>query len=239
MASRTPEQREKRKPLYSVGGVMKVLVTLATLIGFMALLAGRLDWIAGWTFLGIFTVYSLVLFVWLSRIDPELARERQHDTDERNQPYERVIIPVMVMLELALLVIAALDGGRFGWSTVPVWVRAIGWSLLAVTGTMLPWVFRTNTFASGVGRIQDDRDHRVITGGPYRFVRHPMYVGVIVAFIGLPLALGSWWALIPGVLLILTFIYRTWREDQFLTASLPGYEDYAQHTRYRLLPGIW
>jgi len=239
MAQHTSKQREKRNPLYSLVDFIKVIVILAILVGFMALIAGRWDWIAGWTFLGAFTVYSLVLFGWLSSIDPGLARERRQDANERNQPYERVIIPMMVMLELALLVVATLDGGRFGWSTVPVWARVIGWMLLAVTGAILPWVFRTNTFASGVGRIQDDREHHVIIGGPYRYVRHPMYAGVIVGFIGLPLSLGSWWALIPGGLLILTFIYRTWQEDRFLTASLPGYVVYAQQTRYRLLPGIW
>ena len=239
MAAHTSRPREYRNSLYSLGGIVKVIATLAILVGFMVFLTGRWDWIAGWTFLGAFTVYSLTLFGWLSRIDPELARERQQDTDERNQPYERVIIPLMVLLELILLVVATLDGGRFGWSSVPIWARGIGWTLLAVTGAILPWVFRTNTFASGVGRIQDDREHHVITSGPYRYVRHPMYAGVIIGFIGLPMALGSWWALILGGLLILTFIYRTWQEDRFLTVSLPGYVIYAQKTRYRLLPGIW
>jgi protein-S-isoprenylcysteine O-methyltransferase Ste14 len=235
----TSTQCEHREPLYGLGDLLKVVVMLAILVGAMALLAGRWDWMAGWVFLGIFTVYSLVLFVWLSVIDPGLARERRRDADERNQPYERVIIPLMVILELSLLIVATLDGGRFGWSTVPVWARVAGWSLLAVAGAVLPWVFHTNTFASGVGRIQDDREHHVITNGPYRYVRHPMYTGVIIGFIGLPLALGSWWALIPGGLLILTFIYRTWQEDRFLTVSLPGYAEYAQQTRCRLLPGIW
>lgn len=232
-------QRKSGEPLYSLGDFVKVIVTLTILVGAMALLAGRWDWLAGWIFLGAFTIYSLALFAWLSRVDPGLVRERQRDADERNQPYERVVIPVMVTMELSLLVVATLDGGRCGWSTVPAWVRVAGCMLLAVTGAILPWVFHTNTFASGVGRLQDDRHHHVITGGPYRYVRHPMYVGVIIAFIGLPLALGSWWALIPGGLLVLTFIYRTWQEDRFLAASLPGYAEYVQQTRYRLLPGVW
>ncbi|MBN1310749.1 MAG: isoprenylcysteine carboxylmethyltransferase family protein, partial [Anaerolineae bacterium] len=213
MTENTSELRKDREPLYGPGDFLKVIVTLAILVGAMALLAGRWDWMAGWTFLGVFTVYSLALFGWLSNVDPELARERQQDDDDRNQPYERVIIPLMVILELNLLVVATVDSGRFGWSTVPVWARVAGWALLAVAGAVLPWVFHTNTFASGVGRIQDDREHHVITNGPYRYVRHPMYTGVIAGFIGLPLALGSWWALIPGGLLIVTFIYRTWQED--------------------------
>jgi protein-S-isoprenylcysteine O-methyltransferase Ste14 len=239
VTQRTVKEYENREPLFKPADFIKAIVVLAILVGSMAGLAGRWDWWAGWAFLGAYTVYSLVLFGWLSGIDPELVRERQQDADERNQPYERVILPIMVMLELALLVVAALDSGRFGWTTVPVWARGIGWTLLAVTGMILPWVFRTNTFASGVGRIQDDREHHVITSGPYRYVRHPMYAGVIAGFVGLPLALGSWWALIPGGLLAVLFVLRTAFEDRMLHNQLPGYDAYALRTRFRLFPGIW
>jgi protein-S-isoprenylcysteine O-methyltransferase Ste14 len=239
VTQRTVKEYENREPLFNPADFIKVIVFLAILVGSMAGLAGRWDWWAGWTFLGAFTVYSLVLFGWLSGVDPELVRERRQDADERNQPYERVILPMMVMLELALLVVAALDSGRFGWTTVPVWARGIGWTLLAVPGVMLPWVFRTNTFASGVGRIQDDREHHVITSGPYCYVRHPMYAGVIAGFVGLPLALGSWWALIPGGLLAVLFVLRTAFEDRMLHNHLSGYDAYALRTRFRLFPGIW
>ena len=224
---------------FGIGDLVKVAVTMAILVGVFAGVSGRWDWWAGWTFLLVFMGYSLSLFYWLSRIDPGLARERRHDADERNQPYERVILPVMVALELSLLLVAALDSGRFGWSRTPVWVRVVGWMSLAAGGAMLPWVFRTNTFASGVGRIQDDRGHTVITSGPYRYVRHPMYTAVITVMLGLPLALGSYWALIPGGLLSLLFIVRTALEDRMLQAELPGYEDYTRQTRYRLIPGVW
>jgi protein-S-isoprenylcysteine O-methyltransferase Ste14 len=239
MTQHTAGEVEKRGPLFTPADFVKVIVILAIMAGVIAGLAGRWDWWAGWAFLGVFTVYSLALFGWLSGIDPDLVRERQQDADERNQPYERVILPVMVTLELALLVVAALDGGRFGWTTVPVWARVIGWALLAVAGAILPWVFRTNTFASGVGRIQDDRGHHVITAGPYRYVRHPMYAGVIAGFLGLPLALGSWWALIPGGLLAALFVLRAALEDRMLHDRLPGYAAYAQQTRFRLIPGVW
>jgi protein-S-isoprenylcysteine O-methyltransferase Ste14 len=90
-----------------------------------------------------------------------------------------------------------------------------------------------------VGRIQEDRNHRVVAKGPYRIVRHPMYAGVILGVLGLPLALGSWWALIPAGLLSGLFVVRTALEDQMLLRQLPGYAEYAQRTRHRLLPGIW
>lgn len=239
MSQTVSESGEPREPLFRPVDAVKLVATVAVLVGAIAGLAGRWDWWPGWVFLGVFITYSLALFWWLARVDPDLARERQRDADERNQPYERVIVPLMVVLEVALLVVAVLDNGRFGWSAVPVRARFLGWLLLVVPGVMIPWVFRTNTFASGVGRIQDSREHHVVTDGPYRYVRHPMYAGVIVGFLGLPLALGSWWALIPGVLLAALFVVRTGLEDRVLVGQLPGYAAYAQRTRFRLLPGIW
>jgi protein-S-isoprenylcysteine O-methyltransferase Ste14 len=231
--------KETSVDLFGLNSLLKVILIEGLLIGSMALLAGRWTWWPGWIFLGVFTLYSLALFGWLAGVDPDLVRERQRDADPRNEPYEKVIIPLMVMLELGLLVVSVLDGGRFGWSTVPLMARFVGWFLLGVTGTILPWVFRTNTFASGIGRIQEDRDHQVVVNGPYRIVRHPMYAGVISGMLGLPLALGSWWALIPAGLLMGLFVVRTVLEDRMLLQQLPEYEEYAQQTRYRLLPGIW
>jgi protein-S-isoprenylcysteine O-methyltransferase Ste14 len=221
------------------GPYLKTAAIVAIIALSIAGLAGRWDWWTGWIFLGVFIAYCLILFRWLSAVDPELTRERRQDSDERNQPYERIIIPAMVALELALLIVAILDNGRFGWSTMPTWIRVVGWILVALAGIMIPWVFRTNTFASGVGRIQDDRNHHVITSGPYRYVRHPMYAGVIAAFVGLPLVLGSWWALIPGILLAALFVVRTALEDHMLHEQLPGYARYARCVRFRLFPGIW
>ena len=98
---------------------------------------------------------------------------------------------------------------------------------------------RTNSFLSTVVRIQDERGHQVVSSGPYRYVRHPMYAGMPALWIGTSIFLGSWWALIPGVLIIILFIARTALEDKMLQQELPGYIEYAQKTRYRLLPGVW
>lgn len=234
-ASGSSRQQASLRP----GDVTRLLFGVALLVGAIAALAGRWDWWAGWTFLAVFIVYSVALFLWLARVDPDLARERRQDVDERNASYERVVVPLMVFLEVALLVVATLDAGRFGPSTVPPGLRVLGWACLVVAGAVLPWVFHTNTFASGVGRIQEDRDHQVVSGGPYRYVRHPMYAAVIVAFLGLPLALGSWWALLPAALLVALFVVRTALEDRWLLVQLPGYAAYAQETRYRLLPRVW
>jgi protein-S-isoprenylcysteine O-methyltransferase Ste14 len=225
--------------LFGFTSLLKVVFILGLLVGSMALLAGRWTWWAGWIFLSVFTLYSLALVGWLAVVDPSLLRERQQDADPHNESYEQIIIPLMVTLELGLMVVSALDSGRWGWSAVPLPARITGWLLLGVPGAVLPWVFRTNTFASGVGRIQEDRNHRVVAKGPYRIVRHPMYAGVILGVLGLPLALGSWWALIPAGLLSGLFVVRTALEDRMLLQQLPGYAEYAQRTRHRLLPGIW
>ena len=101
------------------------------------------------------------------------------------------------------------------------------------------WAMLSNPFLSTIVRIQDDRGHRVATTGPYRFVRHPMYVGVIVLWLSTALILGSWWALVPGLLIAVIFVIRTALEDRMLHAELPGYADYAKQVRYRLVPGVW
>jgi protein-S-isoprenylcysteine O-methyltransferase Ste14 len=101
------------------------------------------------------------------------------------------------------------------------------------------WAMVTNAFFSSVARIQEDRDQSVITGGPYRIVRHPAYAGGVVSSIAIPLMLGSFWALIPAGIALIFLVIRTKNEDEMLMEELPGYSDYAQQTRYRLVPGIW
>ena len=105
---------------------------------------------------------------------------------------------------------------------------------------MIVWrVMAENTYLSERVRIQEERDHHVVTTGPYQYVRHPMYVGIIIAMLSVPLALGSWWALLPAALIMIVFIVRTGLEDRTLMEELPGYQEYARQVRYKLLPGIW
>jgi protein-S-isoprenylcysteine O-methyltransferase Ste14 len=101
------------------------------------------------------------------------------------------------------------------------------------------WAMAVNPFLSTIVRIQDDRGHFVVTSGPYRYVRHPMYAMILLMWPGIALELGSWWALIPAVVIAIVFVIRTTLEDRTLQAELPGYAAYGQQTRYRLLPGVW
>ena len=122
---------------------------------------------------------------------------------------------------------------------LPRVLQALGLALQLVSTVFIMWVFHENSFAAPLVKVQRERVHHVIDSGPYAFVRHPMYTGAIVFFIGIPLLLGSPWGLIAVPLLALMFAFRIIIEERTLRAGLDGYIDYTSRVRYRLLPGIW
>jgi len=211
---------------------------LAVFAGAWFGIAGRVTWWRGWAFLSTFTAYVSVLMWRLSRVNPELVRERNRPADEA-EGWDRVVMGVYMVILVVLLIVCALDGGRYGWSAVPWGVQVMGWLLLVVTGAIIWHVMMTNAYLSSWARIQDDRGQVVVREGMYRRIRHPMYLGVMVGFLGIPLVLNSWWAMIPSVVIVGLFVYRTCREDRMLMDGLAGYAEYAETVRYRLLPGIW
>jgi protein-S-isoprenylcysteine O-methyltransferase Ste14 len=220
---------------------LRIVVSLVGLVLFASAwfaVAGRVDWVQGWALVLFFVGYVGALVWRLSSVDPELMRERQR-TAEDAEPWDRILIRCYLALTLALMALSALDGGRFRWSSVPLWAQLLGWGALCFAGAIVWHVMGVNAYLSSYARIQEDRGQVVVTRGLYGLVRHPMYLGVIAAFIGMPLALGSWWSLIPGLLIAALFVYRTAREDQMLRLKLDGYQEYAAQVRYRLLPGVW
>ncbi len=219
----------------------RVVRGISSVVLFVALLfvpAGRWDWVAGWAFL-VFTLSSVtILSLVLRRKDPELIKERT-GVAENVESWDRTILRIYGVLSIALFVVAGLDGGRFQWSSIPPTIYVLGWVSLVGASATIWWVLFTNTYTSRVVRIQEDRGHKVVTKGPYQYVRHPMYVGVMLAVLSIPLVLGSWWALIPSAGIVVLFIVRTALEDRTLQAKLSGYSEYAERVRYRLVPGIW
>lgn len=201
-------------------------------------LAGRLTWLQGWAFLVTFIAYSGALAWRLSRLNPDLLRERNQPAS-RAEPWDRVVMGMYGIALVILLLVTALDGGRYRWSSVPLAVQLIGWFLLIVAGLIVWHVMMTNAYLSSWARLQGDRGQVVIQEGAYQRIRHPMYLGIIVAFLGIPLALGSWWGAIPSVIIAGLFVYRTYREDLMLMNGLAGYAEYAERVRCRLLPGVW
>jgi protein-S-isoprenylcysteine O-methyltransferase Ste14 len=226
----------RRYPL--VKAVFSILIAGGAVALLLLGVAGQPDWVLGWAFIILWIVPKLGMFVYLSWRDPSLLAERMNK-HENTQPFDKIILPIYYGFSFGTLLVAGLDR-RMGWSgPMPAVLVAIGIGIFTVMHVIPAWTMLTNTYASSVARIQSDRAQQVISTGPYRYVRHPMYASGIFILLTMPLFLESWWALIPAALAALLMMVRTWLEDRLLHRELPGYADYARRTRYRLLPGIW
>lgn len=201
--------------------------------------AGGAGWLRGWLYIGLQFVGSAIITILVTRKDPELARRRA-TFGEGTKRWDVIMLAIFGVTFLATLIVAAFDAGN-GWSTMasPVW-WILGLAFFCAYVAILTWSMLVNTHFEKTVRIQTDRNHKVIDTGPYRIVRHPGYVGMIVGFIlSAPLLLGSWWAFVPAVVSSVSMIVRTALEDRTLREELDGYEDYARRVRYRLVPGAW
>ena len=221
-----------------MGMIVRGAVTILVFFAILFLPAGKFDWWEGWTFFLVFLIATSVLVLWMRRKDPELLSERSQP-GENVERWDRVLMSIYTVLLIIMLIIAGIDSGRLDLSSPPLFLRIAGWCGLAISLLMVAWTMSSNTFLSKMVRIQDDRGHVVVTQGPYRYIRHPMYVGVILAMISTPLVLGSFWALIPAGMIVILFIVRTYLEDNALKEKLSGYSDYSAQVRFRLIPGIW
>jgi len=227
-----PMPISRRKAILSAVGSPLALVALVFLP------AGRIGWPPGWIFVAVLVGSLGLSALLLARVNPVIYRARS-----RFQPgtktWDLALLAVQFPTIIAEIPLASLDAGRMGWSDVPPWVVAAGYILLIGGVAVTAWAQAVNPFFEPGVRIQTERAQRVITSGPYRIVRHPGYSAAIALFIGIPLALASWWALLPAALAIALLVVRTGLEDRLLRAELPGYNAYASRTRYRLLPGVW
>ena len=201
--------------------------------------AGRMDIPMFWAYLVVHSGAQLAISLVVFRQNRDLLEERQRP-GQGAKAWDQVILRIYFLLTLALFVVAGLDIGRFHWSdTVPLWGQIVALVGFALSFAFNIWAMAVNDFYSRVVRIQEDRGQYVVTDGPYRYVRHPSYIGTIFSWVCAALALGSWLALAPVALIAATFTVRTALEDRALQEELPRYKDYAQQTRYRLLPGVW
>ena len=202
--------------------------------------AGRLNWVWGWVLFGVLTAVMAAHPLILVPINPELLVEREKGFwDEGVKTWDKWVTTLAGGLMPLPWIVAGL-GIRFQWAAPMPLVYHLGGLLATVLGYgLFLWAMACNAFFSQGVRIQEERGHVVATGGPYRVVRHPGYVGTILAQLGAPLLLGSPWALIPSGVSAALFVVRTCLEDKTLMEELPGYETYAQQTRSRLLPGVW
>lgn len=201
--------------------------------------AGRLNWWEAWAFLAAYFSITLSTQLWMLHYDPDLVVNERSRIGKNVKSWDKVILALNYLLTLTLFVVIGLDAGRLGWSFVPLWARILG-LLGFIPAFGLPcWASRENTYLSGMVRIHEERGHHVVTNGPFHYVRHPMYLGMICYDLSLPLLLGSWWGLFVSGVMIIVVVARTVLEDEALQAELPGYAVYAGETPYRLMPGIW
>ena len=199
--------------------------------------AGTVRYWQGWVYLAIFTAASVLTTVDLVRRDPALLERRMSaGPTAEARPAQKVIMLCTSLGFVALLVVPALDH-RFGWSAVPLGVVLVGDALVALGFYLIARVYRENTFTSAT--IQVVEGQRVVSTGPYARVRHPMYASAFLYLLGTPLALGSYWGLVPLVALMPFLIWRLLDEERFLARDLPGYAEYQRRVRYRLVPFVW
>ncbi|MBL8164700.1 MAG: isoprenylcysteine carboxylmethyltransferase family protein [Anaerolineae bacterium] len=203
--------------------------------------AGTTDWAWGWVFSIVHLLGWIGLSYALARWNPELLNQRGRRSRDLTgtKRWDWLLLGIYSTLVLVQPFVGGLDY-RYGWTgrAAPV-VYIVGDVLVAGAFALLTWSMVVNRHFEATVRIQEARDHQVVAAGPYRYVRHPGYVAVIVTFLGVGLAVGSLAALVLGAIGTLLFIVRTALEDQTLQAELPGYAEFAQRTRYRLLPGVW
>ena len=217
--------------------IVQVLLIVALDAAILFAAAGTLSWPAAWIYVAIRVVALAIGAVIIIRENPEIINERGR-TPSNTKEFDKVFAVVYTPLVLLLPLVAGLDY-RFGWSDMPLWLNVVGF-IGYIPAMIFPyWAMLVNNYLTTTVRIQEERGHQVVTDGPYRYVRHPMYVGLILGAIAMPLLLGSWWALMTGILTVVAAVWRTGREDAVLQEELPGYAEYAQRTRYRLLPGVW
>jgi len=210
----------------------------AVVLGILLFLpAWAFNYWQAWVFIVVFMLAVNAIGIFLSLRDQALLERRKNVGPKAEQnTVQKIIMSVAVIALIGLFVFSALDH-RFGWSSMPAFVPVVGEVLVVLGFVIFLYVFKENSF--GASNIQTEAGQKVISTGPYAFLRHPMYAGVLVLLIGVPLALGSFWCLLVLAVAIPGLVIRILDEEKFLQKELPGYTDYMHKVRYRLVPYIW
>lgn len=216
---------------------MRGVLRIAVLVGLCAW-GGLSGWWQLWPFLGLAIIILAVNLTTIIVRNPMLLRERLKP-DRPEKKWDKLVMALWSVLALAVVVVAGLDVLRYQWSVVSRAAMAAAGVLFLAGDVLIAWCMSENPFLERTVRVQQERAHRVITTGPYRFVRHPMYAGIIVMSLGWPLLLGSWLAMIPTLLMDMAVVVRTHLEDRAPHDELEGYRAYVLRTPHRLFPGVW
>ena len=223
-----------------VKALLEVLAEFAVFAALLFVSAGTLLWPAGWAFIAIFFSFAVAIVLWLARKEPELLAERMSSPMQSGQPlWDKVFVVAVMVLFVAWLILMPMDAVRFGWSEVPDWLQILGALGVVLSFYIMFLTFRENAYLAVVVKIQEERGQSVVSTGPYRYVRHPMYASMLLFFPGSALLLGSWWGLLLCVVLLGLLVWRISLEERMLENGLAGYDEYARKVRYRLIPRVW
>lgn len=211
-----------------------------TLFGLALFLpAGNVAWLAGWVFLILFFGFFVTTNNWLLKYNPGLLQERMSLSRPDQKGWDKILFPLILVSTVIWLIFMSLDASRFHWSPLPAWLQMVGVMTLLSSFYILYLTFRENSYLSTVVRIQRERGHRVISTGPYHWVRHPMYSGILIFMVGTSLLLGSGYGVLIGMIFILVLARRAVQEERTLRVELTGYASYMAQVKYRLIPYVW
>ena len=214
--------------------IVRFLVVLLALSAMLFLPAGTWAYWEAWVYLAILFIPVFFVLIYLLKNEPELLVRRMRLREKEAQ--QKLIIKLSYIPFLLAYLLPGFDK-RFGWSNMPVGVVVAADILVLLGYGLIFLVFRENRYASRI--VEVEQGQNVISSGPYAMIRHPMYLGAILLYVLSPLALGSYWAMIPSILIIPVIVARIWNEESVLVRDLKGYQEYMQKTRYRLIPGLW
>jgi protein-S-isoprenylcysteine O-methyltransferase Ste14 len=218
--------------------LLELLAEFAVFAALLFVSAGTVLWTAGWVFMALFFSFALAIVLWLAREDPELLAERMSSPIQSGQPLrDKVFVAAVLVLFVAWLILMPLDAVRFGWSEVPDWLQLLGALGLVLSFYIMFLTFRENAYLALVVKLQEERSQSVVSTGPYRYVRHPMYASMF--FPAGALLLGSWWGLLHCAVLLGLLVWRIPLEERMLENGLAGYDEYERNVRCRLIPHVW
>jgi protein-S-isoprenylcysteine O-methyltransferase Ste14 len=223
-------------PLYRQAIVQSVF-GLIFFIALVFITAGTWDYWQGWVFLAVFAASTTGFTVYLAIHDqPLLDRRMKAGPWHEKERAQQVIVSLVFVAFFAFIILPVLDY-RYDLSRVPAWVSVVGDAIIVFSFLAIFWVIKANSWAASTVRVEEGQ--RVIDTGPYAYVRHPMYAAAIWLFVGIPLALGSWWSLALLIPFLPVLLWRLLDEERILARDLPGYVEYMGRVKYRLIPQVW
>ena len=229
---------KKNKYITILKLTIKIIISVIIILLLFFGSAGTFYWIEAWLLIILFILYVGFFLFWLKKNNPELLKERTSRKKE-GKLWDKIILTICTISLIFMFIICGFDAVRFKWTMMPFILKIIGFIGYIPAAILIFLTVRENKYLSEVVRIQNDRSHQVVKTGPYKYIRHPMYLAIIFIIILTPFALGSFIALFFSGFIIILFIIRTYLEDKTLQNELTGYKDYIREVRYRLFPGIW